>query len=155
MTSSNINLSKLPVLQGQQNYANWAVEVESTAMLGSFWPVFIRMNTATTNTDSAKLNKITQRECTGCHRHSRLTRLLLDSFFILLSPTLHIHSLILSFLLSYLFMWHSSYLTHHFTFIILHSLSFFEMRWFISMMSSGQGEQLITCRKEDGLHRPT
>ena len=40
--------------------------------------------------------------------------------FILLSPTLHIHSLILS----YLFMWPLSYLTHHFTFFIALFLSF-------------------------------
>ena len=38
-----------------------------------------------------------------CHRHGRLARLSLDSFFILLSPTLHSHSLILSSTLSYLF----------------------------------------------------
>ena len=52
MTSSNIDLSKFPVLQGQQNYADWAIEVESTAMLGSFRPAFIRTNTATINTDT-------------------------------------------------------------------------------------------------------
>ena len=38
-----------------------------------------------------------------CHRHGRLARLSLDSFFILLSPTLHLPSLILSFSLPYLF----------------------------------------------------
>ena len=62
MTSSNIDLSKFPVLQGQQNYADWAVEVESTAMLGGFWPAFIGTNTTTTNTDATELDKIAQRE---------------------------------------------------------------------------------------------
>ena len=38
-----------------------------------------------------------------CHRHGRLTQLSLNSFFILLSPTLRYHLLILSFSLSYLF----------------------------------------------------
>ena len=38
-----------------------------------------------------------------CHRHGCLARLSLDSLFISLSPTLHPHSLILSFFLSYLF----------------------------------------------------
>ena len=47
-----------------------------------------------------------------CHRHGRLARLSLDSFFISLSPTLYSHLLILSFLLSYLFTPHLSYLTH-------------------------------------------
>ena len=62
MTSSNIDLSKFPVLQGQQNYADWAIEVESTTMLGSFWPAFIGTNTATINADAAELDKIAQRE---------------------------------------------------------------------------------------------
>ena len=66
MTSSNIDLSKFPVLQGQQNYTDWAVEVESTAMLGGFWPVFIEVNTTTTNADAAELDKITQREWKAC-----------------------------------------------------------------------------------------
>ena len=52
-----------------------------------------------------------------CHCHGRFTRLTLDSFyFILLSPTLP--TLIDLILLSYL--------THHFTIVILHSLSFFQ-----------------------------
>ena len=47
--------------------------------------------------------------------------------FISLSPTLRLHSLILSFSLSYL--------THHLTFLIFHSLSFFSNVLVIIMMS--------------------
>ena len=56
MTSSNIDLSKFPVLQGQQNYADWAAEVQSTAMLGGFWPAFIGQNTTSTGADMAEVD---------------------------------------------------------------------------------------------------
>ena len=62
MTSSNIDLSKFPVLQGQQNYADWAAEVQSTAMLGGFWPAFIGQNTASTGADAAEVDRVNQRE---------------------------------------------------------------------------------------------
>ena len=62
MTSSNIDLSKFPVLQGQQNYADWAAEVQSTAMLRGFWPAFIGQNTASTGADAAEVDRVNQRE---------------------------------------------------------------------------------------------
>ena len=65
-----------------------------------------------------------------CHRHGHLARLSLDSLFILLSPTLHPHSLILSFLL--ILSIHVTLILSYpyiFTFILTHSLSFLQMRW--------------------------
>ena len=62
MTSSNIDLSKFPVLQGQQNYADWSAEIQSTAMLGGFWPAFIGENTAAAGADSNEIDRVKQRE---------------------------------------------------------------------------------------------
>ena len=56
-------------------------------------------------------------------------------FFISLSPTLHIHSLILSFSLSYL--------THYFTFLISWSLSFLQMHWFILWQQAELGNSYL------------
>ena len=74
--------------------------------------------------------------------------------FISLSPTLHTHLLILSLLLSYLSHVTLSYLTHHFTFITSHSLSFFQTCWFIPMTHMTRA-QLSTHTREDDPHRPT
>ena len=62
----------------------------------------------------------------GCHHHGCFTRLPLDSFFISLSPTLHNHSLILSFSLILsihmtLILSYPSLHTHYLTFLIFPS----------------------------------
>ena len=37
MSNEFTSLSRVPILNGTTNYADWAMEVESTAQLGKFW----------------------------------------------------------------------------------------------------------------------
>ena len=99
-----------------------------------------------------------------CHHHDRLCDFRSTLSFNSLSPTLCIHSLTLSSSLSYLFMWPLSYLftwplsylftwplsylTHHFTFIISQSLSFFQMHCFVLWHQTGQrNSYLLVLRR--------
>ena len=91
-----------------------------------------------------------------CHRHSHLTRLLLNSPLFLLSPTLHLHLLTLSFLLIS---------STHVTFILSYSSLHVHYLTFLIFLSNAldmaimtyriQEEWLSTCTQEDGLPRPT
>ena len=61
MSFSNIDLPKFLVLQGQQNYQDWSLEIESTAMLGGFWPAFVGSN-STASQEASEQDKVSQRE---------------------------------------------------------------------------------------------
>ena len=61
MSSSEPNLSTIPVLHGQTNYREWSLEVKATAQLGGFWKAIVGTNT-TTSTDPSEVDKIEQRE---------------------------------------------------------------------------------------------
>ena len=61
MLFSNIDLSKFLVLQGQQNYQDWSLEIESTTMLDGFWPAFVGSN-STASQEASKQDKVSQHE---------------------------------------------------------------------------------------------
>ena len=91
-----------------------------------------------------------------CHHHGRLARLSLNSFFILLSPTLLIHSLILSPLL--ILSVHVTLILSYpyiFTFTLIHSLSFSQMRWIFYDDIQERKGQLSTRSLEGDPPQPT
>ena len=77
-------------------------------------------------------------------------------FFISLSPTLLLHSLILSF--SLILSIHVTFILSYpftFTFTLTHSLSSFYKCWLFFMTSYRRKAKVSTRKKGDGLHRPT
>ena len=61
MSNSELNLSKIPILQSQSNYHEWSLEVKATAQLKGFWKAILGTNT-TTSTDESEKDKVEQRE---------------------------------------------------------------------------------------------
>ena len=61
MSSSEFDLSKIPVLYGQVNYCKWSLGVKATAQLGGFWKAIIGDN-MTISTDTSEIYRIEQCE---------------------------------------------------------------------------------------------
>ena len=59
--SSELNLSKIPVLHGQTSYREWALELRFTAQCTGCWKAILGSNT-TTSSDAAEIDKVDQRE---------------------------------------------------------------------------------------------
>ena len=61
--SQGLDLPRFPSLQGQQNYRDWALEVEASAQLGGYWTALIGQNqVSSTAADQTEIDRIGQRE---------------------------------------------------------------------------------------------
>ena len=63
MSSDKIDLSRIATLTNQTNYADWALEIETTARLGNFWKAYSGGNTAKiTPPDATEIDRVETRE---------------------------------------------------------------------------------------------
>ena len=59
--SSETILSKIPILSSQNQYLDWSMEVEATAMMGGYYDPLINTDT-TSLREASKIDKVNQRD---------------------------------------------------------------------------------------------